>query len=219
MVDHAHRIGAERPSIARLPHISFQTVAYHPYLSGPASTKSLHLNQDLTNFLGRRKRGESKWDFDSRNVPYGILSATPRNVPSDGLAISSTVSGIQFPSVPVKNAVAGNHLVLTCVAPTSPCTDSGAPLRCGAMRKRHFQTRRQSFAWHTSRETKPRKPIDAGRMLAERKQIMEAWAAFAIKPIAKVINIDSPRVAWWDAKRSGGETSDMCALSSPAGIS
>jgi hypothetical protein len=55
----AHRIGAERPSIARLPHISFQTVAYHPYLSGPASTKSLHLNQDLTNFLSRRKRGES----------------------------------------------------------------------------------------------------------------------------------------------------------------
>jgi hypothetical protein len=68
----AHRIGAERPSIARLPHISFQTVAYHPYLSGPASTKSLHLNQDLTNFLSRRKRGESKWDFDSRNVDYGI---------------------------------------------------------------------------------------------------------------------------------------------------
>jgi integrase len=32
-------------------------------------------------------------------------------------------------------------------------------------------------------------------MLAKRKQIMEAWAAFAIKPIAKVIRINPRRVA------------------------
>jgi hypothetical protein len=44
----------------------------------PVATKSLHLNQDLSNFLGHRKRGESKWDFESRNVAYGIFRETPK---------------------------------------------------------------------------------------------------------------------------------------------
>src|ERR1019366_6477429 len=38
----------------------------------------LDLNQDLSKFRGRNERRESKWDLDSRNVPYGIFSATPK---------------------------------------------------------------------------------------------------------------------------------------------
>jgi hypothetical protein len=38
----------------------------------------LDLNQDLTEFWSREERAESKWELDSRNVRYGIFSATPK---------------------------------------------------------------------------------------------------------------------------------------------
>jgi hypothetical protein len=38
----------------------------------------LDLNQDLSKFRGRNERPESKWELDSRNVRYGIFSATPK---------------------------------------------------------------------------------------------------------------------------------------------
>jgi hypothetical protein len=38
----------------------------------------LDLNQDLSKFRGRNERPESKWELDSRNVPYGIFCATPK---------------------------------------------------------------------------------------------------------------------------------------------
>jgi hypothetical protein len=38
----------------------------------------IDLNQDLSNFWRLGERRESKWELDSRNVPYGIFSATPK---------------------------------------------------------------------------------------------------------------------------------------------
>jgi hypothetical protein len=38
----------------------------------------LDLNQDLSKFRDRNERRESKWELDSRNVPYGIFPATPK---------------------------------------------------------------------------------------------------------------------------------------------
>jgi hypothetical protein len=35
-------------------------------------------NQDLSKFWRRDERAESEWDLDSRNVPDGIFSATPK---------------------------------------------------------------------------------------------------------------------------------------------
>jgi len=38
----------------------------------------LDVNQDLSKFRSRNERAESNWELVSRNVPYGIFSATPK---------------------------------------------------------------------------------------------------------------------------------------------
>jgi hypothetical protein len=38
----------------------------------------LAVNQDHSKFRGRSERRESKWELDSRNVRYGIFSASPK---------------------------------------------------------------------------------------------------------------------------------------------
>jgi hypothetical protein len=47
-----------------------------PYREDRKQRYRLDLNQDLSKFRGRNERRESKWELDSRNVPYGIFSAT-----------------------------------------------------------------------------------------------------------------------------------------------
>jgi hypothetical protein len=66
------------PPLGNDPVSHFRLVATRPTLRGPVQRRRRHLNQDRSNFFGRGKRRESKWDLDSRNVPYGIFSATPK---------------------------------------------------------------------------------------------------------------------------------------------
>ena len=60
--DPVARIGSHRPDL---------------YREGRQQRYRLDLNQDLSKFQRRNERRESKWDFVSRNVRYGIFPATP----------------------------------------------------------------------------------------------------------------------------------------------
>ena len=66
------------PQLGDDPVSHFRLVTTRPTLQGPVQRRRRDLNQDRSNFFGRGKRRESKWDLDSRNVPYGIFSATPK---------------------------------------------------------------------------------------------------------------------------------------------
>jgi hypothetical protein len=50
-----------------------KSYADHVHREGRQQRYRLDLNQDLNKFRGRNERRESKWDLDSRNVPYGIF--------------------------------------------------------------------------------------------------------------------------------------------------
>jgi hypothetical protein len=60
------------------PRISPRTAEYRTGIARIISNDTVDLNQDRTELRSHNERGESKWELDSRNVPYGIFSATPK---------------------------------------------------------------------------------------------------------------------------------------------
>jgi hypothetical protein len=58
--------------------------------------REVNLNHHLMNFSRHHERGDSKWDLDSHNVPYGIFSVTLKSVPTTDLTIASRSSSVRF---------------------------------------------------------------------------------------------------------------------------
>ena len=66
------------PQLRDDPVSHFRLVTYRLPCEDLEQRSELDLNQYPSNFLGRGKRGESEWDFYSRNTQYRNLRATPK---------------------------------------------------------------------------------------------------------------------------------------------